>query len=380
MKIVHFSETPKRSIICKHIDEYQVRADINATYTPQPGDVALFRVKELGKHTAIQGTTGNRRYIFPGDIIMAGFGNRYATSQFEGYVPTAPVDEYHILGMGGAIGVLASMHDKFEDIGPTTLELLGYAVDKDGEVINTHFAPLTRHAFAHDVTDEMTTVLSLGSGMDSGKTTTAAFLCRGLRSAGKRPAYIKLTGTVYTKDLRFATDCGAVAGIDFSHAGFPSTYMATLEELKDLYATLVRRVRSYKPDVVVIEIADGLFQRETRMLIEHRAFMDTIDHVIFSGEDSLSAIQGADILTRLDRPPIALSGKFTAAPLLRKEVEANTHLPVLDLEGLEHIGSHHLIQLFNHATPSAESTHEQQPTSPHRGAPRQRVSQSARVA
>ena len=343
-----FPHSPKKSIICRYVKGYQVRSDINGVYSPKAGDVALFRVKEIGKHTTIQGATGHSRHIFPGDIIEAAFGSRYATRQFEGYVPDIPVEEYHILGVGGAIGVVESMHQNLERLGPTTLELVGYAVDSVGTVINSKFLGLDRKKFNAKEGRAFTTVLSLGSSMDSGKTTTAGFLCRGLHRAGRRPAYMKLTGTVYTKDLRLVCDCGAIGGGDFSNAGFPSTYLCDLEELKDLYATLKDCLQEYTPDVVVIEIADGLLQRETKLLIEDHEFMDAIDHIIFSGEDSMSALWGEERLTRVGKRPFALSGLFTAAPLLKKEVEANTTLPVLDLEALEHIGEHPLVQLFDH--------------------------------
>ena len=342
--------SPKKAIICRRVGDYSLRSDINTLYSPKAGDVALFRVKELGKHTTIQGVMGHSRHIFPGDIIEAAFGNRYATGQFEGYVPEIPVDEYHILGVGGAVGVVQSMHQNLEDVGPTTLELIGYATDASGVVINTKFLGAARQSFSTIEKRTFTTVLSLGSSMDSGKTTTAAFLCRGLRRAGKRPVYMKLTGTVYTKDLRLVCDCGALGGVDFSSAGFPSTYLCDLAELKDLYATLIERLQEFRPDAVVIEVADGLLQRETKLLIEDPEFMSVIDHIIFSGEDSMGALLGEDVLTRAGKRPFALSGLFTTAPLLKKEVEANTTLPVLDLEALERIGEHSLIQLFDHGT------------------------------
>ena len=132
--------------------------------------------------------------------MMAAFGNRYATEQFEGYVPKEYHREYHILGKGGAVGVLASMHEKFEDIGPTTLRLIGYVKDKTGEVINTKYYPEPPVVFQNGSPRSYDIVLSFGSSMDSGKTTSAAYLCRGIKKAKKKSAYIKLTGAVYTKD------------------------------------------------------------------------------------------------------------------------------------------------------------------------------------
>ena len=75
--------------------------------------------------------------LVPGDYIMAAFGTRYATEQFEGYVPENVLDEYHVLGAGGTVGVLHSMHAKFRKTGPTSLRLVGYATDAYKQVINT---------------------------------------------------------------------------------------------------------------------------------------------------------------------------------------------------------------------------------------------------
>ena len=50
------------------------------------GDVALFEVLEIGKHTQIQ-SLGRNLTITPGDRVLGVFGARYATNQFEGYVP-----------------------------------------------------------------------------------------------------------------------------------------------------------------------------------------------------------------------------------------------------------------------------------------------------
>jgi len=324
----------KKTIICKGINDYKINRKINKVYIPKAGDLAVFKVIELGKHTSVQGVNGNNCYIFPGDHIMAAFGNRYATDQFEGYVPTKYHREYHILGKGGAVGILASMHTKLEDKGTTNLQLVGYVINKENKVINTKFYESNPLKFEPKKDRPYKIILSLGSSMDSGKTTTAAFLCRGLRAAKKKVAFIKLTGTVYTKDRHLARDCGAHIAIDFSTYGFPSTYLCSLSELLNLHETLLHNVESIKPDYVVIEIADGLIQRETAMLLKNQNFMSQVSDVIFSAADSLGILSGIQILKRLSIDVFAVSGLFTASPLLVKEVEGAVHQPVLTLEKL----------------------------------------------
>ena len=129
----------KKAIICKEVQSTFLNKEIKKTYIPIAGDVAVYKVKKIGKHRRIQTVGGNNKYIIPGDIIMAAFGNRYATEQIEGYVPDSYHSTYHILGQGGAIGIVKSLHEKFEHEGPTTLTMVGYIVDEEGHVVNTKY-------------------------------------------------------------------------------------------------------------------------------------------------------------------------------------------------------------------------------------------------
>lgn len=328
----------KKSITCRGIDIPKINENIIHTYTPKAGDIALFEVLSIGKHDSIQSSTGHNCYLFEGDLFMGAFGSRYATEQFEGYVPSEPTLELDILGKGGVVGVMHSMHYAFKDIGTTRVRLIGYATNDADEVINTKYYHKPRKTFAKALKPANTEIiLSLGCSMDSGKTTTAGFLSRALSTKGKTVAYIKMTGTHYTKDRQFVEDCGASLSLDFGNAGFPSTYMIDIEELMDLYQFLLDEAAVINPDYIVVEIADGILQRETEMLLRYAPFVETIDNVIFSAVDSLSALYGIDTLTKYGLPPFAVCGLFTASPLLHKEVEARTSLPVLNLKQLENL-------------------------------------------
>ena len=333
----------KKSFACQGVKHYRICSDIFQlkTYIPKVGDVVLFEVIETGKHKSLQTTTRNVT-LMPGDKILGVFGTRYATNQFEGYVPEHPMEEYHMLGGGGVMGLLATSHSRFEEIGPTRLKLVGLALDPFNRIINTlQIFQNKLMPFSGKSASQTKIVLSLGSSMDSGKTTTAAFMLHGLKKRGNKVAYIKLTGTAYPKDKNLAFDMGADMAIDFSKYGFPSTYLADEIDLLSLHETLVNDTLSIKPDVVVIEIADGIFQRETKMLLQNFAFMNTVNEVVFSAGDSLSAVHGFHFLSQIGIYPSALSGVFTASPLLVKEVKevlykenGNYFVPVLGLEDL----------------------------------------------
>lgn len=326
----------KKSIICKNIDlqQYSINENKIHYYIPQAGDVAVFKVISIGKHKQIQSDSKRNVLILPGDHILAAFGTRYATSQFEGYVPSICRTDFHILGAGGTIGVIQSMHASLMEKGPTVLQIAGYVTDQNGKVVNTKKVAGRLSEFTGASAKRCQIILSIGSSMDSGKTTTAAYLSRGLVLNHSRVSFIKLTGTVYSKDADLVYDCGAQFTIDFSAFGFPSTYLCSEQELLNLFESLMQKATVQEPDFVVIEIADGILQRETKLLLENKAFMSLVDHVVFSCGDSLSALSGIKFLNEMDVYPTALCGLFTASPLLVEEVKQHTQIPILTKEQL----------------------------------------------
>ncbi|MBQ4819292.1 hypothetical protein [Aquimarina sp. MMG016] len=328
-------KTIKKSNICKNVINYKVDKTIAKNYQPVAGDVAIFEVVSIGSLNAIQDHQGRNCYIFEGDKIMLTFGNRYASNQFEGYIPEGYQMEYDLIGKGGVTGIVVSMYYKLEVKGPTKLRLIGFATDKEDKVINTTYHHRKPIKFDAQKVRNFKTILSIGSSMDSGKTTTAAYLCRGLKSSGFNVGYIKLTGTVFNKDRMLAYDCGADVVSDFSEFGFPSTYLCSLESMMDLYEGLLSDMSKHNPDYVVIEVADGLYQRETSMLMENPLFTETIDHVILSCSDSLAVNTGIQILSPIFNDRLfALGGLFTGSPLLVAEVEKQCAIPILTLSKL----------------------------------------------
>jgi hypothetical protein len=321
----------KKAQICAAIESFEVSVDLNHNYSPKMGDVGIFRVITANS-AALMDAQGVARHLFDEDIIMAAFGNRYATSQIEGYVPDQPTINCQLLGRGGVVGSMKTLNATVRNQ-PAELELLGYAVGANGAVLNTIQADQLSHFTPRNIKTKV--ILSIGTSMDSGKTTTAAYLCAGLKKNGYSTAYIKLTGTAFPKDARFCVDRGADLGIDFAHYGFPSTYMCAEQTLLDLYQSLVDlAVAEANPDYIVMEIADGIWQRETALLLNNSRFMDTVHQVIFSCGDSMGVRAGLDVLLQMGIRPFAISGLFTASELLIQEVEQVCSTPILRLSDL----------------------------------------------
>lgn len=170
--------------------------------------------------------------------------------------------------------------------------------------------------------------------MNAGKTTSAAYLIRGLTRAGFRVGAAKITGTGSGGDPWLLRDAGAVAVLDFTDAGYASTYLLELQALQDVMERLLSQLVANRVNAIVIEVADGLYQRETAQLLRSPLFKRSVDAVIFSLGDAMGALAGAQWLRNHELPVCALSGMLTRSPMARREAEAATQLPVFGLDEL----------------------------------------------
>jgi hypothetical protein len=298
---------------------------------PRIGDLVLAEVLALGRHNRMEVRTGVTMDLFPGDHIVGAFGNRYATDQYEGYLPTRPVEVCDLLSVGGVLGEVASQHTSMAS--PTRLRIVGLVSDRYGRPINQRAFGLPSHAAGEGLQSSAAEViLVVGSAMNSGKTTTAGTLARALSRANFRVAAGKVTGTAAGKDARFYEACGAKPVLDFTSAGYPSTYMLALEELLGVYESILGNLRASDPDYIILEIADGIFQRETRMLLESAEFRRSADHVFFAASDSLSAESGVRSIREYGLPLRATAGSVTQSPLASREAEEALGMPCMSTE------------------------------------------------
>jgi hypothetical protein len=297
---------------------------------PRIGDLVLAEVQDLGRHNRMEVRTGVTMALFPGDHIVGAFGNRYATDQYEGYLPTRPVEGCDLLSVGGVLGEVASRHTSLVD--PTRLRVVGLVSDRYGRPINQRAFGLPSHAVGEGLQSRAEVILVVGSAMNSGKTTAAGTLARALSRANFGVAAGKITGTAAGKDGRFYEACGARPVLDFTSAGYPSTYMLGLEELLGVYESILGNLRASNPDYIILEIADGIFQRETRMLLESAEFRRSADHVFFAAGDSLSAESGVRSIREYGLPLRATAGSVTQSPLASREVEEALGMPCMSIE------------------------------------------------
>lgn len=295
---------------------------------PRPGDVAVALVETLGRNTSLEKIDGRRSTLHPGAAIGVVFGNRYATKQFEGYAK-ANGDQADLLSMGGLCGLVSSRHAAVPE--PTRLRLLGAAADAEGRRLNLRDFSLP----AAPPAPRPRLAVVCGSSMDAGKTHTVMSVLVGLRRTGRAAAGVKLTGTAAGSDTWALIDAGALAAFDFLDGGYPSTYLVPVEELIGLRDLLVAHAAARGASWVVMEIADGLLQRETSALLRSPRFVGGVDAWLFATGDPLAAAGGVDLLRNWGIRPAAVSGLVSQSPLCVREVQAATGLPCLTAAELQ---------------------------------------------
>ena len=213
---------------------------------------------------------------------------------------------------------------------PTLLQPVGLVTDADGKRINLRDSRLPRRKSSA----RPLTVAVAGTSMNAGKTTTAAHLIKGLDRAGLKVAAAKITGTGAGGDFWFMVDSGAHPVLDFTDAGHASTFGLTPEDLEDVMETLVAELASHRPDVIVLEIADGIFQQETASLLTSDCCHRLVDRLLFTAGDATGALAGKLWLDQQKLPLIGISGALTASPLATREAELASSMPVYTTDQL----------------------------------------------
>jgi hypothetical protein len=295
---------------------------------PQTGDIALAEIESIGKNARLELASGRLCMLHEGDLLAVVFGNRYATKQFEGYA-RRDGQRSDLLSIGGLCGIVESRH---ASVGaPTRLRQLGAIGDAD-------MRPLRLRDFSIEsapTTKRPSVVAVCGTSMDAGKTYTVASLITGMRRGDVNVAGIKLTGTAAGRDTWSMLDAGACVALDFVDGGYPSTYLCSLPELLELYRLLTAHAAASHSDWIVVEIADGLVQKETAALLRSASFTSTVDAWVLAASDPLAAIGGVAELRRRGIEPVAVSGLVSMSALAIAEVTEDTGLPCLSAKALQ---------------------------------------------
>ena len=324
MKQIDFShlESAKWTFSTRRVDRTLVLGADTAFAKARAGDLILAHVARLGQHRRVQLTSGRPSFMYPGDAVVLACGARYAPDQFEG-IAEIDVDGADLLAGGGCIGRMVARN---EQIKPAT-RLIPAA-----RLLDAHGKPINLDQFAFKQTyraAEVPLIAVLGTSMNSGKTLATAQLALGLRRTGYKVAALKGTGTGAFGDVNEYSDTGAHLVADFTDAGMVTTFHEPLDRVREGLRRLLHHAAARNCDIAVMEIADGLFQRETAQIIADPWFKARISGLVFACGDAVAAAGGVAELSRNGLRPDALTGLLSCSPMAAAEAEAATGVTVL---------------------------------------------------
>ena len=319
-------DNAKWAFTTRRVNRADVRGLSSHLSGAKAGDLILCEIAEIGHHKNIQLAERRNSQSYPGDLVVLCLGDRYAPDQF---LATAAIEGpmLDLAAGGGVAGRVDAKHDKAAK--PTKLRALGLLTGAGGQVLNVEDYALP----AKPANDRVTVIGVFGASMNSGKTTAASSLAHGLKQAGYSVAGIKATGTGAFGDFNSFEDAG-VPVTDFTDAGMATTYRMPLERIEQGFDTLVATAAENGADVVVVEIADGVFQQETRAILRKSRIRDRLDGILFAAPDALGALGAVTVLETMNLSPFAISGMVSCSPLAAAEAAEVTGLPILSRQDL----------------------------------------------
>lgn len=230
--------------------------EISDRVEARAGNVIVVKaLQEKSVYDKLELDTGRMAHISREDVIAGVLGRRRALKGFVGDLPQAIAvgDRLQILNLGGVIGVCVSGH---KDLGtPLQVEVLGMAV-RDGKPLNIAEGAVPPRETIADLAEFPPLVLVEGTCMAAGKTQAACEIVQKLNQRGWRVAAMKATGVACMRDLLDMIDHGARDGLSFQDAGLPST--VDTDNLAAVAKGLLARLAAGKPDVIVVELGDGI--------------------------------------------------------------------------------------------------------------------------
>jgi hypothetical protein len=302
--------------------------------------LAVRILNDKSTYNQVEDLSGRMVSLRKGDVLAGVLGARRALRGYAGEVP--PVihvgDTINVLNLGGILGRCVSGED---EIGPPfSAEVLGAVLafpdlgDRIGRPANIRSGAVPP---ADSLKLEAPVVYVAGTCMNAGKTVAATELVRGLTRAGLRVAAAKLTGVSLMRDSLSMEDAGAIVALTFNDAGAASTHAGmTVPVAKGL----LNKIASERPDVVVVELGDGILgEYGVQDILQDKELMSVGAAHVMAAPDPVGCWGSVELMReRFGLPVTVLTGPATDNDVGKDYITASLSLPAhnarRDAEGL----------------------------------------------
>ena len=310
--------------------ELRLSADIPC----EEGVLIAVRVKNnKTRYNQLELTSGRMATVNQGDVVVGALGHRKALRGYSGHLPASlqPGDSVQLLNIGGVLGICDSANP---DVGPPfDCEVLGAVLHFPylGERIGV---PARAGASVLDPAIKLNTgnvpvVALAGTCMDSGKTAASCAIVGRLRHLGFDVAACKATGVSLRRDILAMEDAGASSTMIFSDLGIVTT---TADNGPALTKSLLNQLAAEKPDVIVLELGDGLLGAYgVEAILTDAAIREALTAVILCANDPVSAWGGARLLReQFSIEPAVVTGPATDNAVGVDQITERMSLPAIN--------------------------------------------------
>ncbi|NCF14029.1 MAG: hypothetical protein GWP62_01885 [Gammaproteobacteria bacterium] len=295
--------------------------------------IAVRILNNKSRYNQLELTSGRMATINQGDVIVGALGHRKALRGYSGHLPKKlkPGNTIQVLNVGGVLGICDSANP---DVGPPfDCEVLGTVLSFPylGERIGV---PARAGVDTLDVdapieTNGVPVIAMAGTCMDSGKTAAACAIVGRLRHLGFQVAACKATGVSLRRDVLAMEDAGAADTMIFSDFGIVTTTEANGPELT---RALLTGLANRNPDVIVLELGDGLLGAYgVGAILLDEAIRDSFTAVVLCANDPVSAWGGVELLRKeFGIEPAVVTGPATDNDVGVQQIDERTSLPAIN--------------------------------------------------
>lgn len=306
------------------LDMQKTVAIIDGSDSPRAGDVIAVRaLTDSATYNMLELPTGRLAKVNPGDLLLGVLGQRRALKGFVGNVPSQVQagDELHLLSMGGVIGCCTGHHSSLGDA--IKVEVVGLACDEDTRITNIGDAALPVRLSLGECAP---LVMIAGTSMNSGKTLVATELIKQATRAGLRVAAGKLSGVACLRDTLNMGDHGAIATASFLDCGLPSTVDAG--DLAPVAKAIIARLNECAPDLIVIEMGDGVLGGySVESIFNDAELREATAANVFCAADYVGAWGGIELLARRGIRVDLVAGSVTDSQMGQDYIEREFGIP-----------------------------------------------------
>ncbi len=272
---------------------------VSDDYPCREGDVIAVRLlTSKSNYNALELGTGRMSALKQGDVIVGALGHRNAVQGYAGKIPKRlqTGDKVNLLNMGGVLG---DCHSWSPLVGPPhECEVIGAVLsfpslaERKGIPANiaANLPPLDSSLNAG-----LPPVIAVaGTSMNSGKTEACLTIIQQLVRAGKRVAAAKATGVSLRRDVLGMQDAGAEEIRIFTDLGVVTTQASNAPALT---RTMLNQLAHSRPDVIVLELGDGLIgDYGVSAILQDASIREAMTVVVLAAADPVGAWGGVTLL------------------------------------------------------------------------------------